>query len=425
MTPLHANGARAGSWYEATSEAPGPYPPLAGEATADVAIVGAGFTGLAAALALAEAGVDVAVLEAHRVGFGASGRNGGQVASGQRHDQISLEAEYGAANARALWDLGEAAKAEVRRLIAAHAPDAGWRDGIAYVARREKGVAPLQTLADHMPRTYGYGGIEALDRQAARALVGSEVVEGGIVDWGSGHIHPLRFAYGLARAAVAAGARIYEGTEVTGRAGTILRAKNGALHAQRLLLATNGYIGALEPSVAARVLPINSFVAVTEPLPERPFEQDIAVADDRFVVSYWRMVEGNRLLFGGGESYGLRFPAEIGAKVRRPLAELYPALKDVAFDYAWGGTLGITWSRHPMFARVDEGVWSAGGYSGQGVALATLGGRIAAEAIIGETARFDVMAGLSTPTVRGGPLVRRALVPLAMRFYAMRDRLGV
>jgi len=424
MTALHANGSRAESWYEATAQAPGPYPALEGDARADVAVVGAGFTGLSAALALAEAGVDVAVLEAHRVGFGASGRNGGQVASGQRHDQVSLEEEVGVEAARALWDLGEAAKAEVKRVVAAHAPDAAWRDGIAYVARRASGAAPLQRIAEHMAKHYGYAA-EPLSREAARALVGSEAVEGGMIDRGAGHVHPLRLVHGLARAAAAAGARIHEGTEVTARRGGVLRTRTGTLNADRVLLAVNGYVGALEPSVAARVLPINSFVAVTEPLDRVPLAEDIAVADDRFVVNYWRMVEGRRLLFGGGESYGGRFPRDIARVVRKPLADLYPALARVRIDHAWGGTLGITLTRHPSFRRIEENVWTAGGYSGQGVALATLGGRIAAEAMLGNTARFDRIAALPAPPVPGGALVRKALLPLAMQFYATRDRLGL
>ena len=425
MTPLHANGPVAGSWYEATAEAPGSYPPLDGDATADVAVVGAGFTGLSAALALAEAGADVVVVEARKVGFGASGRNGGQVGSGQRHDQISLEADHGKATARALWALAEAAKGEVRRLIAEHRIDAGWRNGVANVARREKGVAPLHALADHMRRAYGYKAVEPLDRRAARALAGSDDVAGGILDRDAGHIHPLRFVQGLARAARAQGARLHEGTEVTGREGTTLRTATGTIRARKVLLATNGYGGGLDASVAARVLPINSFVIVTEPLPEPPIAGEMAFADDRFVVNYWRMVEGNRLLFGGGESYGLRFPRDIAAKVRRPMTDLYPALAGARIEHAWGGTLGITWSRNPYFAKLDDGVWSAGGYSGHGVALATLGGRIAAEAMLGDTARFELMAGLPVPPVRGGAWVRRALVPLAMHFYATRDRLGL
>lgn len=424
MTPLHANGSEAGSWYEATAERPVPFDPLDGDTSAEVAIVGAGLTGLSAALALAEAGVDVVVLDAHRVGFGASGRNGGQVGSGQRIDQLSLEAEVGEAAARALWDIGEAAKKEVKRLVAAHAPDAAWRDGIAYVARRGKGVAPLHEIADHMRRHYGYDA-EPLNREAARALVGSGAVEGGMIDKGAGHVHPLRLVFGLARAAAAAGARLHERTEVKGRRGTALRTTGGTVAARRVLLATNGYIGALEPRVAARVVPINSYVVVTEPLDEPPLARDIAVADDRFVVNYWRMVEGGRLLFGGGESYGIRFASDIASIVRRPLAELYPHLKNVGVDFAWGGTLGITLSRHPCFTRVDDGVWSAGGYSGHGLALATLGGRIVAEAMQGDPVRFDEMARLSTPPVPGGALARRALIPLAMQFYAIRDRLGL
>ncbi|MEL7461564.1 MAG: FAD-binding oxidoreductase [Pseudomonadota bacterium] len=425
MTALAANPGAAHSWYDASA---GPYaslPGLRGTVTADVAIIGAGYTGLSAALALAQAGKHVVVAEAERIGWGASGRNGGQVGSGQRVDQVTLEHQMGADAARALWQIAQDAKAEVHRLMADHRIDADWRGGVAYVARRASGAEGLQAYALHLQNDYGYDDVTPLSRKAAQALTGSDDVHGGQLDRGAGHLHPVKFLHGLADAARAAGVVIHEGSRVARIKGKTLVTGAGALTADRVVIATNGYGAGLHRDVDRRVLPINSFIAVTEPLDAPPLTQGIAVADDRFVVNYWRMVDGNRLLFGGGESYALRYPRDIAARVRRPLAALYPALRDLRIDYAWGGTLGITPTRNPYFAECAPGVFTAGGYSGHGVALATLGGRILAEAILGERTRFDLMARLPVPPLPGGALARRTMVPLAMQFYAMRDRLGI
>lgn len=433
MNLLHANdrpGEYPPSWYAATAELLPPFPGLVGEARADVAVVGGGYTGLSAALHLAERGYDVALLEAHRVGFGASGRNGGQVGSGQRREVDWLEQRFGRATARRLWDLAEEAKALVRGLIDRHAIPARWVPGIAHAFWQARDVPHAHRLAEKLARDYDYPHVVPLDRAALRAEVDSPVYQGGVLDRGAGHIHPLAFALGLARAAAAAGARLYERSEVLGiehGAEPVLVTATGRLRAGQVILAANGYLGALEPAVAARVMPINNFIVATEPLGERArtlIPNAIAVADSKFVINYFRLSHDGRLLFGGGESYGYRFPA-IGPTVRRPLARVFPDLANVRFDYAWGGTLAITLSRLPCFTRPAPGVLSASGYSGHGVALATLAGKILAEAVAGQAERFDVMAALPTPPFPGGPRFRPALLTLAMSWYALRDRLGI
>lgn len=419
------------SWYAATAAPSAPRPPLAGSARADLAIVGGGYTGLSAALHAARAGLDVVLVEAHRVGWGASGRNGGQVGSGQRLGQARLEALTGADDARRLWDLAEEAKALVRGLIAAHDIAADWRDGIAHAAWSVAGAGRLAAEARHLADRYGYGEIEVLGRDAFAALVRSPCYRGGILDRGAGHIHPLRFAQGLARAAEAAGARLHEGTIATRiRPGPhpAVETAAGRIEAARVILAGNGYLGALCPAVAARVMPINNFVVATEPLGDRlagVLAAPVAVADDRFVLNYFRPTPDGRVLFGGGESYGLRFPADIAGLVRRPLERVFPQLAGVRLTHAWGGTLAITMSRLPHLARPAPGVLSAGGYSGHGVALATLAGRLLAEAAAGEAGRFDLMARLPVPPFPGGAALRHPLMVLAMTWYALRDRLGI
>jgi gamma-glutamylputrescine oxidase len=244
------------------------------------------------------------------------------------------------------------------------------------------------------------------------------------VDWTTGHLHPLRLVLGLARLAQAAGVRIHELSRAAEIDGAVTTA-DGAVRARHVVLAANGYLGGLAPEVGRRVMPINNFVVATQPLGHRmPLSRPVAVHDDRFVVSYWRP-DGDRLLFGGGESYGYRFPADIAAKVRAPLAQVYPGLADVPITHAWGGTLAITRSRMPHVARLGTGIWSASGYSGHGVAMAVMAGRVLAEAIQGEAGRFDLLSAVPTPDFPGGTAARAPLLALAMTWYALRDRLGI
>ncbi|MDA3889612.1 MAG: FAD-binding oxidoreductase [Allgaiera sp.] len=434
MNLLHANdkpGAYPDSWYAATATPADPRPALQGAVKADVCIVGAGFTGLSAALHLAKAGLDVVVLEAQRVGFGASGRNGGQVGSGQRLGQDRIEKLVGRDDARRLWQMAEDAKQLIRDLIAEHDMPVPFHDGVAIACRHKIEVTETHDYAERLSRDYGYDRIEALDRTGIADLTGSDAYAGGEVDWGAGHIHPLNFALGLARAATEAGARIFEQSEVTSlRAGPphLVQLDGAEVQAEHVILACNGYLGGLEPQVARRVMPINNFVIATEPLGDRRAEilpSNTAAYDSRFVVNYWRKSEDGRLLFGGGESYGYRFPRDIAAKVRAPMLDVYPQLRDVRIDYAWGGTLGITMNRLPCFYRRDRTILSASGYSGHGVALAVIAGKILAETVAGQAGDFDLMARLPMPAFPGGVTLRYPLLALAMSWFALRDRIGM
>jgi len=433
MNLLYAND-RAGeypaSYYASTAAPLARFAPLSGETRADVCVVGGGYTGLSAALHLAQAGFSVVLLEAHRVGFGASGRNGGQVGSGQRLDQDVLETMVGAAAARRLWDLAEDAKTLVCRLILDHTMPCTLHPGVAHACRSDAEVRAAHAYAEKLRRDYDYQQIEPLDRTALRALVGSTAYQGGGIDWGASHVHPLNFAIGLAQAAARAGVRIFETTPVQRiehEARPVVHSDHGRVRADHVILACNGYLGGLEPKVAAKVMPINNFIIATEPLGARARDilaKPVAVADSRFVVNYWRLSDDNRLLFGGGESYGYRFP-DIIRTVRKPMLKVYPQLADTRIDFAWGGTLAITMNRLPCFARPHPSVWSASGYSGHGVALATMAGKVVAEAVAGQATRFDLMANLPQPRFPGGPRLRAPLLVLAMTWYALRDRLGL
>jgi gamma-glutamylputrescine oxidase len=418
------------SWYAATAAPLAPFDPLRGQVRADVCIIGAGYTGLSAALHLAEAGLDVVLLEAHRVGFGASGRNGGQLGSGQRMDQLSLEKLVGRDDAAKLWDLAEDAKALVKSLISRHAIDCHLKPGIAHLCLSARETAEEHAYADHLVQHYGYTALEKLDRDAAQALCPSPRYMGGTLDMSAAHLHPLSYALGLARAAQAAGVRMYENTLVSQiDKGTPARvqADRGAVTADHVILACNGYLGGLDARVASRVMPINNFIAATEPLgaeAARVLTRDIAVADTKFVVNYFRLSHDNRLLFGGGESYGYRFP-DIDATVRKPMSQIFPHLRDIRFDYCWGGTLAITMRRMPYLARLAPNILSASGYSGHGVGTATHAGKLMADAIAGQSAGFDTLSRVPAPRFPGGSALRAPLLALAMTWYATRDRLGI
>ncbi len=434
MNLLFTNDGRGSypdSWYAATAQPLPPFPPLKGQATADVCVIGGGYTGLSTALHLAERGYDVVLIEAHRVGFGASGRNGGQVGSGQRLEQDQLERMLGRETARKLWDLGEEAKHLVRDLADRHGIDARFRPGIVHACWRKSELPHTQAYAEKLARDYDYPHVEFLDREALQAICPSPAYHGGDIDRGAGHIHPLRFALGLAKAAADAGVRIHEGTlatEITEGATVRVTTEEGEVSARHLVLACNGYLGRLSTKVAARVMPINNYIAATEPLGPRAAQvltQDVAVADTKFVVNYFRLSEDNRLLFGGGESYGYRFPADMEAVVRRPMLEVFPHLRDIRIDHVWGGTLAITMNRMPCFTRLAGNILSASGYSGHGVAMATLAGKLLAEATAGQAERFDVMAQVPTPRFPGGSRLRTPLLVLAMTWFSLRDRLGL
>ncbi|MDQ0315246.1 NAD(P)/FAD-dependent oxidoreductase [Amorphus orientalis] len=408
------------------------FPELSESSRADVCVVGGGFTGLSTALHLARTGRSVVLLEAQRIGYGATGRNGGQLHSGQRRDQVWLEDKVGRDDAARLWELAEAAKDLVRSLIRDHDIDCGWTEGLIEAAHTRAIFDEERDYVAHLADRYGVGALSVLDRDQIAEATGSDRFVGGFRDASAGHLNPYALACGIARAAEAVGARLHEGSrvvriEATGQGKRRVSTATAHVDAETVVLAGNGYLAGIEPSVEARVLPINNYVVATEPLGPERMQRLIpggeCVADTRFVVRYWRPTPDNRLVFGGGETYTRRLNADPAAVVRPYLAEIYPDLADVPIASAWGGTLAVTRHRMPFIRRVEPGLYAGCGYSGQGVGTATFAGKVLADGIAGDTGALDVFARLPVPSFPGGTLLRTPLLVLAMSWYALRDRL--
>jgi len=420
-----------GSYYAATSGAPIDAPALDGDAVADFCVIGGGFTGLGAALALARMGRSVRLVEMGPIGWGASGRNGGQVHVGWHQEQPWLERTLGDDMARALWDAARAARDHLDTLIAL-APDAcDYRPGLIHADHRPGQVAATHAHVAMMRDRYGYDSLTTMARDEMRATVASEDYYGGSFDARGGHLHPLKLAQTMARAAQGAGAVLHANTLCTAltqdAGGWHVTTPHGTIRAGKVLDATGAYARALVPQSDARVLPVNNYIATTAPLdPARAaglIRNGAAVSDGRFVVYYFRMTPDHRLLFGGGESYGYRMPRDIAAFVRPHIARIFPQLADVPISHAWGGTLAISPNRLPFAIEPHLGLYAVNGFSGVGVVLAPWLGQAVGLAMAGEAnSGYDLLRRLPAPRFPGGPLLRWPTQALAMRFMALRDR---
>lgn len=428
-------GSHPNSYYAATANIDQHYPVAEGDITADVCVVGGGYSGLSAALFLARRGYDVVLLEASRVGFGASGRNGGQVSVGQRKDQRVLESQFGQSRAKTLWDISVDSVSTVRQLVAESDINCEITPGIVTANHRKRYSKDTRAYVDHLQNHYGYHRISYLNQAQIRSEVASDDYYSGALDVGSFHLHPLKYVLALAKLAKEAGVKIYENSRMTAlhkpqpgqrQERVTVTTSSAKITARYCVLGLNGYHNNVDKNIEQKVMPINNYIAVTKPLAdgvaESLIEHNYAVADSRFVVNYFRLTQDKRLLFGGGESYGYQFPQDLVAKVRRPMLTVFPQLANTPIDFAWGGTLGITMSRLPHFCKLSHNVLSVSGYSGHGVAMATQAGKIAASAIAGQAESFDVMAEIPNLSFPGGAKLRYPALVMGMLWYSLLDK---
>ena len=427
----HTAGNYPGSWYAATAPLMGAFPGLSEDISTDVCVIGGGYTGLSSALHLRQKGYDVVLLEAERIAWGASGRNGGHVGTGQRADQSSIEKWVGEEAAKGLWQLGLDAVQKVCDLINEHNIDCELGSGNLHLAAKPSHAGELQDELAHLESQYGYQQLTYLTPEAVAERTSARGFHGGLLDDGCKHLHPLKYALGLARAASEAGVKIYEGTrghpQADGQSGEV-KTENGRVKARHIVIGCNAYLGSLVPRMAGNIMPINNFVIATERLPShllpRINRDNLSMSDTLFVINYWKLSQDGRLIFGGGENYSSRFPRDIKAFVRPHMLNIYPELQDIDIDYGWGGAVGITLNRMPDFGRIGKHLWYAQGFSGHGVPTATMAGSLLADAIDGDTAGFDLMASVPTQRFPGGTLLRWPGLVAGMLFYSLRDKLG-
>ena len=418
--------AHVDSWYLRTANPIPDHPPLEGDVRADVAVLGAGYTGLNAALHLAERGFRVTVLEAKRVGWGASGRNGGQIVTGYNPSIASLGQWVGPDDARRLWGLAAEARRLLTDTITRHGIACALTRGYLFAGLRARHMADLQAMAAEW-RDLGQEGAQLLDQAQMRERVGARGYVGGLFDPEGGHLHPLNYALGLAEACRAAGVTIHENSPVTSvdtSAAPSLATARGRVRANALVIAGNALLGRLVPRLQRTIAPVGTYIAATERLGRARMRQvlrdDVAVCDMNFVLNYYRRTPDDRLLFGARVSYSGRDPANLKQQMRRSMLKTFPQLADVRFDQVWGGLVDITVNRAPQLGRLGPASYFAQGFSGQGVALTAIAGRVMAEAVAGQAERFDLFARIPHSTFPGGPLRTPALM-LAMLWFRLRD----
>jgi gamma-glutamylputrescine oxidase len=419
------------SYYAASANTPESRPPLEGNVTADVCIVGAGYTGISAGLALAERGFSVVVLEAERVGWGASGRNGGQIVNGYSRDIGVIARRYGKDKAVALARMSLEGGDIIRDRVARHGIACDLRPGNAFVAIHERQLRHLERLKADWEH-YGHGALELVDRAGLHRIVSSDRYAGGLVDHRGGHMHPLNLVLGEAVALERLGGRIFERARVTAiEAGArpLARTAAGAVAADTLLLCGNAYLGGLVPQIAGKIMPVSSQQIATAPLDpalaESMLPANYAVEDTNYILDYYRRTPDNRVLYGGGVGYGGGDPADIAAFLRPRMLRTFPELENAKIEFAWSCNFALTLTRIPHVGRISPNVYFSHGDSGHGVTTTHLLGVILAETVAGQMERFDVWASLRALPFPGGRALRVPLTALGAVWYDMRDRLGV
>lgn len=431
MQGLFSQQSHVASYYAATVNDTTAHPPLDTDIAVDVCVIGAGLTGISTALNLAERGHSVAVLEASKVGWAASGRNGGQLIGGFACDIDTFAKYLPDEDVKRIWAMGQETLDIVRMRVDKHQIDCDLTDGYLTAANKPRDVDALRRWRDDAATRFGYDRLRYVERESLGQYVQSSRYVGGLFDPDSGHLHPLNYTLGLARATVDAGARIFEDSCVTALSHEggrhVVKTARGTVRAQFVVLACNTYLGALAPSVARKIMPVGTYVIATEPLGEARanalMPAQAAVCDSRFVLDYFRPAPDGRLLWGGKVSYSTLAPRNLAQAMREDMLKTFPQLANVAVDYAWGGFVDITMNRAPHFGRLEPTVYFAQGFSGHGVNTTGLAGKLIAEAISGQASRFDLFGKIEHRDFPGGATLRTPALVLAMAWYRLKDLL--
>ena len=419
-----------GSYYTASVPVTRASPPLVGQTQADVCVVGGGYAGLSAAIELARRGYSVVLLEAERVGWGASGRNGGQAIVGHASDD-AIEQQLGAADAKRAWDVTVDGLQLLRQRIADYQIDCDFVPGYLSLAINRRKARALRAWQEAGERAYAYPHWRWIDHADIGNWIASPRFHAGLHDALSGHLHPLKYCLGLARAARAEGVRIFEDSRVTGiRRGTQPQVDTaaGSVRCDFVVLAGNVYLDGLVPALEPRIMPVGTYIVGSEPLSQgladTLIRERAAVCDTNFVLDYFRLSRDNRLLYGGRVSYSTMTPPNLAQSMKARMRRVFPQLDpEIAIEYAWGGFVNITMNRAPDFGRVESNIYYLQGFSGHGVVLTGMAGKLVAEAIAGQAERFDLYARLKHHAFPGGRMLRTPALVLGMLYYRLRDLL--
>lgn len=418
------------SYYAASANAAPARPPLEETKETDVCVIGAGYTGLSTALFLLEQGFRVVVLEAARVGFGASGRNGGQIVNSYSRDLDTIERSVDAEQTRLIGAMAFEGGRIIRERVARYGIQCDLKNGGVFAAFNSKQMQHLESQQALWAR-YGHHELELLDQQRIREVVACDRYVGGMLDHTGGHIHPLNLALGEAAAVESLGGVIHEqspAVRIDRGQNPVVHTTTGSVAAKYIVVAGNAYLGNLVPELAAKSMPCGTQVIATEPLGDdlasQLLPQDYCVEDCNYLLDYYRLSADKRLIYGGGVVYGARDPADIQAIIRPKMLKTFPQLKNVKIDYAWTGNFLMTLSRLPQVGRIGDNIYYSQGCSGHGVTYTHIAGKVLAEALRGQAERFDAFASLPHYPFPGGQQLRVPLSALGAMYYSLRDKLG-
>lgn len=415
------------SWYAASVPSFSELSSLAGDEVADVCILGAGLTGLSTAIECAEAGLKVIVLESHRIGWGASGRSGGQAIFGFSCDQHKITSMIGIEDSRKLFDFSLEGVRIIHERCKKYSIDCDWRSGHAHVAIRPRHITELKSWQSDLEKNFSYQ-TQWWKKEELREQLASDRYIGGLYDDKSGHLHPLKYTQGLARAALSLGVKIFEGSEVISLqrgAKAVFKTRHGQVQCDYAVLAGNAYVHGIAPELDSKIMPVGTYIGASEPLDESAakalIKNDMAVADINWALDYFRLSADHRILFGGRASYSTLPPPNLRGVMTRRMTRVFPQLQNLKFDYIWGGYVDISANRAPHWGRLGSNIYFAQGFSGHGIAATGLAGRIISEAIRGQASRLDIFEKIKHLPFPGGRVFRSPILVAVMAWYKLRD----